>query len=131
MGYEIPKEDEIKEILLKIMKRRSIIESQAELHREVMKHLKRRNKEYKLSGKRMRMIALATGKIKIEIRYKLTDKVVEEMDKCPVCGGDMVRIENSTLDGENVVIGFKCTRCPYWTGKKLRMPIRYIFRYKS
>ncbi len=30
MGYEIPKEDEVKEILLKIMKRRGIIESQAE-----------------------------------------------------------------------------------------------------
>ncbi len=131
MGYEIPKVDEVKEILLKIMKRRGIIESQAELHREVMKHLKRRNKDYKLSEKRMRIITLATGKVKIEIRYKLTDKIIESMDKCPVCGEEMVRIENSTLDGENVIIGFKCTKCPYWTGRNLRVPIRYIFRYRG
>ncbi len=131
MGYEIPKEDEVKEILLKIMKRRGIIESQAELHREVMKHLKRRNEDYKLSEKRMRIITLATGKVKIEIRYKLTDKIIESMDKCPVCGEEMVRIENSTLDGENVIIGFKCTKCPYWTGRNLRVPIRYIFRYRG
>ncbi len=131
MGYEIPKVDEVKEILLKIMKKRGVIESQAELHREVMKHLKRRNKDYKLSEKRMRIITLATGKVKIEIRYKLTDKIIESMDKCPVCGEEMVRIENSTLDGENVIIGFKCTKCPYWTGRNLRVPIRYIFRYRG
>jgi uncharacterized protein with PIN domain len=130
MGYEIPKEEEVSEIITKILERRGVIESQAELHREVMKHLKRRNKDYKLSERRMRIIALSNKSVALEIRYKLTDKVVEDMEKCPVCGGNMARIENSTLDGKKVIIGFKCTSCPYWTGKKLRVPIRYIFRYK-
>ncbi len=130
MSYEIPQEEEVRDIILKIMKRRGVIESQAELHREVMKHLRRRNKNYKLSGRRMRIIALSTGKVSIEIRYKLTDKSVDDMKKCSVCGGDMVKIENTTLDGEKVIIGYKCTSCPYWTGKKLRIPIRYIFRYR-
>jgi len=129
MTYEIPEEQEVRKIILRILSKRGIIESQAELLREVLKHLHRRNKNYKLSGKRMRIIAINSGKVKIEIRYKLSDKLIEKMDKCPVCGGRMVKIENSTLDGGKVVIGFKCLSCPYWTGKQLRIPVRYIFRY--
>jgi len=131
MSYEIPKEDEVADIILKILKRRGSIESQNELHREVMKHLKRRNKSYKLTPRRMRIIALRTGKIRMEIRYKLMKREIEEINVCPVCGGKMVKIENATLEGKKVTIGFKCTSCPYWTGKKLRMPVRYIFRYKG
>ncbi len=129
MSYEIPDEGEVKKIILRILSRRGIVESQAELHREVLKHLNRKNKNYKLSAKRMRIIALQSEEVKIEIRYKVSDKIVEEMDKCPVCGGRMVKIENSTLNGGKVVIGFKCLNCPYWTGKQLRIPVRYIFRY--
>ncbi len=129
MVYEIPEEREVEKIVLRILSRRGIVESQAELLREVLKHLHRKNKNYKLSGKRMRIIALQSGKVKIEIRYKLSDKSVESIEKCPVCGGKMVKIENSTLDGGKVIIGFKCLNCPYWTGKQLRVPVRYIFRY--
>ena len=68
MTYEIPEEQEVRKIILRILSKRGIIESQAELLREVLKHLHRRNKNYKLSGKRMRIIAINSGKVKIEIR---------------------------------------------------------------
>ncbi len=131
MGYEIPAEEEVIQIILKILKRRGSVESQRELHEEVMKHLLRINSNYRLTPRRMRVIAINSGKIRLEIRYKMMDKSVEEISVCPVCGGKMVRIENATLDGQRVIIGFKCLNCPYWTGKKLRMPVRYIFRYRG
>ncbi len=131
MAYEIPEEEEVKRIILKILHMRGVVESQAELHREVMKHLERKNKNYRLSGRRMRIIALNSGHVGIEIRYRLTDKEVESFEICPVCGSKMVKISNSTLDGSRVIIGFRCTGCPYWTGKRLRVPVRYVFRYKK
>ncbi len=129
MGYQIPPEEEVSRIIEKILKRRGTVESQRELHDEVMKHLVRMNKSYRLTPRRMRLIAINSGKVRMEIRYKVMDKNVESMETCPVCGSRMVKIENATLDGKRVVIGYKCVKCPYWTAKKLRMPIRYIFRY--
>jgi hypothetical protein len=26
-----------------------------------------------------------------------------------------------------VELGFKCTKCPYWTGPRKRVPVRYTF----
>ncbi len=130
MAYKIPKDEEIEEILQRVMKVRRIVESQAELKREVMKHLQRRNKEYKISGRRLRRIALKMDTIKVEIRCKLTNEEVIDMKACPVCGSKMEKIENMTLEGEKITVGFKCTFCPYWTGNRLRVPIRYIFRIR-
>ncbi len=130
MTYKIPKDEEIEEILGRVMKVRRIVESQAELKREVMKHLQRRNIEYKISGRRLRRIALKMDNIKVEIRCKLTNEEVIEMKTCPVCGSKMEKIENMTLEGEKITVGFKCTFCPYWTGNRLRVPIRYIFRIR-
>ncbi len=129
MVYELPEDAEVEEVILKILSRRGVVESQAELHREVMKHLLRRNERYRLSERRMRLVALSTRNIRVEIKYKLTERSVDNMEICPVCGSPMERISNYTLDGKKVVIGFRCTHCPYWTGTKLRVPIRYIFRY--
>ncbi len=131
MSYKIPSEKDVGKIIVKVLKVRGVIESQSELNREVLKHLKRLNKNFKLTPKRMRRIALKTSKVKIEIRCKLTDKIVEDMKVCPVCGGKMEKITNATLEGKKIAIGFKCRVCPYWTGKNLRVPIRYTFRLKK
>ena len=131
MSYKIPSEKEVGKIIIKVLKVRGVIESQAELTKEVLKHLKRINKDFKLTPKRMRRIALKTSKVRIEIRCKITDRIVQDMKVCPVCGGKMEKITNTTLEGEKISIGFKCSFCPYWTGKNLRVPIRYSFRLKG
>ncbi len=128
MEYSIPDESMVKEIVRKVLLHRGVVESQAELRREVLKHLQHRNGEYTISGKRLRRIALEMKDVKVEIHCKTTDVEVNEMDKCPVCGSEMEKIENMTLEGEKITIGFKCVHCPYWTGHKLRVPIRYVFR---
>ncbi len=128
MPYLIPDEELVKDALLRVMSEKVVVESQAELLREVLKHLRRYNLEYTISGRRLRIIALKIPDIQVEIRCKVTRRVVEDMHTCPVCGGEMIKIENMTLSGGSVVTGFRCTSCPYWTGKKLRVPVRYIFR---
>ena len=117
MEYEIPSDAEIVDAIMKVLRRKGVVESQAELRKEVMIHLHRINRNYKVSGKRIRVLALSTGKISLEIRYRLTDREVETMDKCPVCGSEVKRIENLTLDGGRVAIGFKCTAVPTGRGR--------------
>ena len=131
MTYKIPSEDEIKKIVLKILRYRGVIESQAELLNQVKKHLVRRGENFKISGKRLRKIAIKMPEVDVEIRCRTTDKEVENMEICPVCGEKMERITNLTLEGEKIVVGFRCTYCSYWTGNKLRVPMRYIFHLKG
>ncbi len=130
MDYEIPSESEVLNAIIRVLRRNGFVESQSELREEVLKKLRRINKNYTVSGRRVRLIALSSGKVSLEIKYRLTGREVESMHTCPVCGSEVKRIENMTLDGGRVTIGFKCTRCPYWTGKNLRMPVRYIFHLR-
>ena len=130
MEYEIPSDAEVIDAIVKVLKRRGTVESQAELRKLVMVHLLRINRNYRVSGRRMRILAISSGKVSLEIHYRSTGKDVENMEICPVCGSKMRKIENLTLDGGRVTIGFRCTRCPYWTGKRLRMPIRYVFHLR-
>jgi len=128
MSYKIPSDEEVSELVLKVMRIKRVVESQAQLLSEVLVHLQMRNPEYKLTGQRLRKLAMRIPEIHVEIKCKDTDTLVDNMETCPVCGSKMERVENMTLEGKKIVIGFKCTFCSYWTGRKLRVPIRYIFR---
>ncbi len=130
MPYKIPDEDEIRKIVLRILKFYGMIESQTELLNEVKKHLRRLGEDYRISGKRLRRIAVRMPEIVMEIRYRNLNREVDSMETCPVCGEKMEKITNLTLEGDKIIVGFRCTFCPYWTGKKLRIPMRYIFRLK-
>ena len=46
----------------------------------------------------------------------------------PCLGGSATKeLQNQTLDGEEVKLGFRCSKCPYWTGPERRVPVRYTF----
>ncbi len=128
MSHHIPDEDLISKIILRVLQDKNIVGSQAELTREVLKHLKRYDSSFTVSGKRLRKIALKIPSVHVEIRCKNSHKIVEDMKICPVCGEKMEKIENMTLEGEKITMGFRCPSCPYWTGKNLRIPSRYIFK---
>jgi C4-type Zn-finger protein len=53
------------------------------------------------------------------------------MTKCPVCGGSLKNVKNLTIYGGKVTIEFSCKNCGYWTGKKKRIPTRYVFHLKK
>ena len=74
----------------------------------------------------MRTLLLDAPGVRVRVRYRTgsDDGLLEE---CPVCGSEVRPIENRTLFGETVVLGFRCTHCAYWTHRRRRVPVRYSF----
>ena len=56
-----------------------------------------------------------------EITYTLANQM-----KFPSKG-----VKNLTIWGGEVTIQFQCSDCGYWTGKKKRIPTRYVFHFKQ
>jgi hypothetical protein len=128
MPYHIPSDDKIKKALIKTFKKTNIVNSQKELKKLITKELKTKNKNYGVSGKRLRNIALETDFIKLDIHSREGDPK-KILSKCPVCNNSLSRVKNLTIWGGEVTIEFRCDKCGYWTGKKKRIPKRYTFHY--
>ena len=130
MTYHIPSDDSIKKALVNIFKKAHIVNSQKELKKLVTSELKTKNKDYGISGKRLRNIALELDFIKLDIHSREGDPK-KILSKCPVCDDSLSRVKNLTIWGGEVTIEFRCLKCGYWTGKKKRIPTRYIFHYNK
>ena len=130
MTYHIPSDESIKKALINIFKKTHIVNSQKELKKLVTSELKTKNKDYGISGKRLRNIALALDFIKLDIHSREGDPK-KILSKCPVCDDSLSRVKNLTIWGGEVTIEFRCLKCGYWTGKKKRIPTRYIFHYNK
>lgn len=124
--YKIPCDDRLEEAIRSVMGRERRIESQAAMTELVLGELRRECAEYRVSGERIRKIAVERDILRLEIEYNLYDEP-SSPDICPVCGYPMDVIENATLDGRETDIGRKCTKCPYQIGLRKRTPGRYMF----
>jgi len=130
MTYHIPSDEIIKKGLKNIFKKTHTVNSQKELKVLIKKEIKTKKKNYSVSEKRLRTIALATDFIKIDIHSRQGDPN-KILSKCPVCGNPLDRVKNLTIWGGEVTIEFRCLKCGYWTGKKKRIPMRYIFHFNK
>ena len=83
-----------------------------------------------LAYKVLRNIAIKSDFIKLEIHSREGDPK-KLMTKCPVCNNTLKRVKNLTIWGGEVTIEFRCANCGYWTGKKKRIPTRYVFHLKK
>ncbi len=128
MTYHIPSDEIIIKGLKNIFKRIHTINSQKELKKLIKKEIKTKKKNYSVSEKRLRNIALETDFIKIDIHSRQGDPN-KILSKCPVCGNILSRVKNLTIWGGEVTIEFRCSKCGYWTGKKKQIPIRYVFHF--
>jgi len=124
--YRIPDDDRLDEAIRTVIRRERHVRSQAAMTVSVHNELKRDGENYRVSGERIRKIAIERGILKVEIEYNLHDGR-SCADICPVCGYPTDAISNTTLDGRDAEIGRECTKCPYHTGMKKKMPGRYIF----
>jgi hypothetical protein len=100
--------------------------SQAELRRALLPLLRREDPLLAIGGRRMRRLLIGSGRVRVRVRYS------ERADRpplawCPVCGADVRPIRNRTLIGESVTMGYRCSRCAYWTHLRRRVPVRYAF----
>lgn len=126
MGYRIPPSDLLADIISALLRRRPTVSSQRKLTELVLRELKSIDPDYTASEERIRRVAIDSGAAKIEIHCREAEER-SRYTRCPVCGSKMNRIRNETIFGGTVTLGYKCTKCPYWTGLKRRVPIRYVF----
>jgi hypothetical protein len=130
MNYYIPSDDQIEKALKKTFYKYRTVPSQTKLKQLVTKELKTKKKEYGVSESRLRNIAINSDFIKLEIHSREGDPK-KLMNRCPVCESNLGRVKNLTIWGGEVTIEFRCNKCGYWTGKKKRIPTRYVFHLKT
>ncbi len=130
MSYHISSDDQIKSIIKKVLKKFRTVNSQNKLKKLVEKELNTKKKKIGITSSRLRSIALNSNFIKLEIHTREGDPK-KLMSKCPVCRSDLHRVKNLTIWGGEVTIELNCKKCGYWTGKKKRIPTRYVFHLKK
>ena len=130
MSYLIPTDEQINTALKNVLKKYRTINSQHKLKQLVTKELSSKKEKYAVSGARLRHITINSDLVKLEIHSREGDPK-KTMNKCPVCHGALKRVKNKTIWGGEVTIEFSCDKCRYWTGKKKRIPKRYVFHQKK
>jgi hypothetical protein len=110
-----------------LRRRRGVPPNQAELARAIGPKLRDDLPEAALGGRRLRRILLKTPGVRVDVTYAERGRGVPPR-VCPVCGGSLDPIRNTTLDGPGVELGARCRACGYWTHLKRRVPVRYSFR---
>jgi hypothetical protein len=130
MHYHIPSDEQVLNGLEKILKEFRTVHSQNRLKTLVSKKISTKKKKYNVSGSRLRNLAINSDFVKLEIQSREGDPK-KIMTKCPVCNNTLKRVKNLTIWGGEVTIEFRCNKCSYWTGKKKRIPTRYIFHFKK
>ena len=119
------RDEEIVAVVVKVILDEGTVSSQKRLAELVNRQLKKRG--FHVTGERVRMLAVKSGLIGVAIRARV-DGPTPDLERCPVCRSRLRRTANRTLTGATTSTGYKCTRCPYWTGRELRIPMHYVFQ---
>ena len=130
MRYHIPSDQQVERVIKRILKNYHTVNSQKKLRELVTKDLNKKKKSYGVSQERIRKIAINSNFVKVEIHSREGDPK-KLLNKCPVCDNVLKKVKNLTIWGGEVTIEFRCVNCGYWTGKKKRIPTRYIFYLKK
>jgi len=126
MTYKIPKADVLAEAIQGALREQSMVISQTLLTKLVVSQLKRMDPQYTASEERIRRIAVVRKLAKLVIETREADERSKKV-RCPVCGSKTKKVQNETIYGGTVTLGYKCQSCGYWTGMKRRVPVRYTF----
>jgi hypothetical protein len=129
MTYKIPSDEEVLRSIKNVINSFGVVNSQTKLKELVERDLKETDDRYRVSPTRLRILALSSNHVNVEIHCRESDKK-KSIAKCPVCNHKLKLVKNKTIYDGVVIIGHECTNCPYWTGMKRRIPIRYIFSTK-
>jgi uncharacterized protein with PIN domain len=130
MKQNFPSDKQVETALNNVLKKYHSVNSQNKLKKIVDKELSKKNKKFSVSAVRLRNIAINSNFVKLEIHSREGDPK-KIMNKCPVCESILNRVKNLTIWGGKVTLEFRCSNCGYWTGKKKRIPTRYVFHLKK
>jgi len=126
MSYRIPPAELLADTIRAVLDRHPMVGSQRRLTALVLRELRKEDPGYTASEERIRRVTIDHGLAKLEIHAREAEEK-SRYSRCPVCGSKMKRVRNETIFGGTVTLGYKCMRCPYWTGLRKRIPIRYVF----
>ncbi len=130
MSYHIPSDEQIEKALVKVLNKFHTVQSQSRLKQLINKSLDTKKKKFGVTGERIRKVAISSDFVRLEIHSREGDPK-KLLTKCPVCEGHLKKVKNLTIWGGEVTIEFRCSTCGYWTGKKKRVPTRYVFHLKK
>ncbi len=128
MTYSIPSDEKVIDAIFYVMYRHPQVRSQREMVDLVTAELNRSGGDYRISGRRIRRLAIKNDMLVLSISYNGSEG--ELPTSCPVCGGNLVSVMNSTLDGGTIEVCRRCDTCPYTIGTTKRVPGRYSFTGK-
>lgn len=118
------RDEELVALLVKVILDEGTVSSQKRLAQLVNAQLKRR--KVHVTGERLRVLAVRSGLVGVNIRARI-DGPTPHLEKCPVCRAKLKHTASRTLTGGTAHTGYRCSRCPYWTGRDLRIPQHYVF----
>ncbi|MCG2826643.1 MAG: hypothetical protein L6265_08650, partial [Thermoplasmatales archaeon] len=88
MAYKIPNNKEVSEVIEDVIKKEGVIGSQYKLRKIVEKRLKNINPSYSISGKRVRVLAINSKNVSVEIHAKEGEEI-NTISICPVCNSKL------------------------------------------
>lgn len=100
--------------------------SQASFRDALLSVLREEDRRFALAGRRMRHLLVNLPGVRLQVRYALRP-TRRPIGACPICGAELRPIRNRTLLGDEVILGYRCGRCGYWTHLERRVPVRYRF----
>jgi hypothetical protein len=125
--YRLPPADLVRSVARRQLGRMGqSARSQAGLRRALLPSLEAKDPLFVLGGWRLRKLLLDSPGVRVDVRYA-ERPTRRPLQRCPVCRSPVRPIRNRTLEGDRVTLGYRCTRCPYWTHLRRRVPIRYRF----
>ncbi len=120
MGKRL-RDEELKDIISKIIRRKGHISSLNELKNEIEEVI---GENYSVSNKRLVKLLKSIDFVKMKIKVR-EDRKGEEVDICPVCGRKLRKLYVKTLDGQKKFVGLKCDYCGFESKTKSFKPSRY------
>jgi len=130
MARKIPTKAQVIEEIKQVVGRRWKVESQEELCMLVLRELQKKNKEFRLTPQRAKRLALTIPEIAVKAKTKRIPRITR-IEKCPVCGSQIVPLKGRNLLDRVILIGYKCVNCAFQCDLESFMPMKYIFLTKK
>jgi hypothetical protein len=127
---KIPRDHFIMSIIKEVLRKRRIIQSQEDLCFFVLSELKKYDKKFVLSPKRVKSLAIKIPGIEIKAKTKKSPKM-KKLEKCPICKKKVDKIHGKNLLNKKIHIGYLCKRCSYTTDLDSLVPMKYLFLWKG
>ena len=126
MSYRVPPAEVVAVAISDVLREHGAITSQRLFAQFVREKLRCLDKDYAITDERVRRIALQSNLVSLEVETRDTGVKVK-VGRCPVCSSRLRKVRNETIYGGSVILGYRCTTCPFSMGTTKEVPVKYIF----